>query len=73
MLEKFPSDKANGTKYALIFLSRAPTHRSFTFNLLFLHELKQKVCLSIFESVLLLLKFTFLFNKMHGLFNFKTS
>ena len=32
MLKTFPSDKINVTKYALFFLSRAPTHHSFTFN-----------------------------------------
>ena len=31
------------TKTALLFLSRAPTHHSFTFNLGFLYELKYKV------------------------------
>ena len=46
MLKKFPSDKINGTKNALFFLSRAPTHHSFTFNLRFLYELKHKVRLS---------------------------
>ena len=46
MLKKIPSDKINGTKNALFFLSRAPTHHSFTFNLRFLYELKHKVCLS---------------------------
>ena len=40
MLKKFPSDKINVTKNALIFLSRAPTHPSFTFKLQFLYELK---------------------------------
>ena len=30
----------NGTKNALIFLSRVPIHCSFTFNLLFLYEHK---------------------------------
>ena len=44
MLKKFPSDKINGTKNA--FLSRGPTHHSFTFNLGFLYELKRKVRLS---------------------------
>ena len=34
MLKKFPLDKIIGTKYVL-FLSRAPTHHSFTFNILF--------------------------------------
>ena len=46
MLEKSPSDKINGTKNALFFPSRAPTHHSFTFNLRFLYELKHKVRLS---------------------------
>ena len=32
MLNKFPSDKMNDTKNAHFFLSRAPTHHSFTFN-----------------------------------------
>ena len=43
MLKKIRSDKINGTKNALFFLSRAPTHHSFTFNLQFLYELKHKV------------------------------
>ena len=52
MLKKIPSDKINGTKNVLFFLSRAPTlfflsrnptHNSFTFNLRFLYELKHKV------------------------------
>ena len=30
MLNKFPSDKINGTKNTLYFLSRAPTHHGFT-------------------------------------------
>ena len=38
--------KINVTKNALFFLSRAPTHHSFTFNLQFLYELKHKVHLS---------------------------
>ena len=46
MLKNFPSDKINGTKNVLFFLSRAPTHQSFTFNLRFLSELKHKVRLS---------------------------
>ena len=32
----------NGTKNPLFFLSWAPTHHSFTFNLPFLYELKHK-------------------------------
>ena len=80
MLKKIPSDKINGTKNALFFLSRAPTHHSFTFNLRFLYELKHKVRLYktvrgifIFDSVLFLLKFIFLFNKMHVPFDVETS
>ena len=80
MLKKFPLDKINGTKDALFFLSRAPTHHSFTFNLRFLYELKHKVRLSktvrrisIFDYVSFLLKFIFLFKKLLGLFDFKTS
>ena len=46
MLKNIPSDKINGTKNALFFLSRAPTHHGFTFNLRFLYELKHKACLS---------------------------
>ena len=80
MLKNFPSDKINGTKNAFFFLSRIPTHHSFTFNLRFLYELKHKVRLSktvvgfsIFDSVSFLLKFIFLFNKIHEPFDFKTS
>ena len=46
MLKKIPSDKINGTKNAIFFLSRAPTHHSSTFNSQFLYELKHKVRLS---------------------------
>ena len=46
MLKKFHSDKINGTKNVFFFLSRAPPHHSFTFNLRFLYELKHKVRLS---------------------------
>ena len=80
MLKKLPSEKMNGTKNAFFFLSRAPTHQSFTFNLQFLHELKLKVgpCksvfgFSIFDLVSFLLKFIFLFNKKYRLFDFKAS
>ena len=43
MFKKIHSDKIDSRKNALFFLSRAPTHRSFTFNLQFLYELKRKV------------------------------
>ena len=35
--------KKNGAKNALFFLSQAPTHHSYTFNLRFLYQLKHKV------------------------------
>ena len=79
MLNKFISDKINGTKNAPFFRSRALTRHSSTFNLRFLHELTHKVCLSktaygIFQLRfrLFLLKFMFLFNKLYELFVFKT-
>ena len=31
--KEFPSTKVNSTKNAFFFLSQAPTHQSFTFNL----------------------------------------
>ena len=81
ILKKLLSDKINGTKNALIFLSRAPTHHSFTFNLRFLYKLKHKVRLS--ETVcgnfhfrfrsIFMWKFIFFLNKMLGLFDFKMS
>ena len=46
MLKKRPSDKIARAKNTLFFLSRAPTHRSFTFILRYLHELKRKVLVS---------------------------
>ena len=80
MLKKSPSDKINSAKNDHFFLSRAPTHHSFTFNFQFFYETKQKIRLfetlmgfSILDFVSFLSKFIFLFNKMHGLFNFKTS
>ena len=80
MSKKFPPDKINFTKNVLFILSRATTHQSFTFNSRFLHELKNKIHFSkmcvgfyIFNSVSFLSKFIVLFNKKHGLFEFKTS
>ena len=46
MLKKIPLDKINGTKNAAFFLSRAPAHHSFTFNLRFLYEVNHKLRLS---------------------------
>ena len=79
MLKSFPSGKMNNTKNVLFFLSQAPAHHSYTFNLRFLYEMKHKVSLSkiewnfhFFDSALFLLKIIFLLNKMYGLFHFKT-
>ena len=80
ILKRFSSDKINATKNVLFFLSRALTHHSFTFNLQVLYDLILKFlnCLklsgrfSTLDSVSFILKFIFLFNKMHGLFDFKT-
>ena len=76
MLKKIPSDKINGTK-------NTPTHHSFTLNLRFLYELMCKVRL--FKTLCGIFHFRFrsvfiktfvkifLFNKMQGLSDFKTS
>ena len=42
-LKKISSDETNVTKNVFFFLSRAPTHPSFTFKLRFFYELKHKV------------------------------
>ena len=63
MLKIFPLDKLNVAKNALSFLLRAPTHRSFTFILRFLFELKDKVRLS--KSVCGIFNFQFLFVKVY--------
>ena len=65
MLKKFASDKINGTKNALLFLSQAPTHRSFTFNLRFLYELKHRVRLSNTVSDIFYSQFRFAFIKVY--------
>ena len=46
MLNKFPSNKINVTKNALLSLSQTPNHLGFTFSLRLLYELKHKVILS---------------------------
>ena len=80
--KNIPSDKINvGKNILFFFLSRASTHNSFTFNLLFLYELRHKVhhfseifyvvFYFWFSLVSFLLKFTFFFTKKHGLFYFK--
>ena len=64
-LIKIHSDKTNGTKNALFFLSRAPTHHSFTFNLRFLYELKHKVRLSKIVCGIFHFRFRFVFIKVY--------
>ena len=64
MLKKFPSDKTNSTENILFFLSRAPTHHSFAFNLQFLYELKPKVHLSKTVCGILLFRLRFIFIKI---------
>ena len=65
MLKKFPSEKINGTKNALFFLSRVPIHHSFTFNLRFLYELKHKVRLSNTVCGIFHFRFLFVFIKVY--------
>ena len=65
MLKKSPSDKINGTKNALFFLSRALTQLSFTFNLPFLYELKHKVRLSKTVCGIFHFRFRFIFIKVY--------
>ena len=64
--------KINGTKIALFFLSRAPTHHSFTFSLGLLYEMKHKVRFSKTISRIFHFRFCFVFIT-HGLFDLKTS
>ena len=61
----FPSDKINGTKNTRFFLSRAPTHHSFTLDLQFLYEQKHKVCLSKTVCVIFHFQFRFVFIKFY--------
>ena len=65
MSKEFPSDKINGTKNALFFLSRAPTHQSFTFDLQFLYELKLQVRLSKTVCGIFHFQFRFIFIKVY--------
>ena len=62
MVKKIPSD---GTKHALFFLLRAPTHYHFTFNSQFLLELNQKVCLSKTVCGIFHFQFRFVFIKVY--------
>ena len=65
MLKKFPSDKIKDTKNVLFFLSRVPTHHSFTFNLRFLYELNHKVRLSKTVCEIFHFRFRFVFIKVY--------
>ena len=65
MLKKLPPDKIRGTKNALFFLSRAPTHHGFTFNLQFLYELKHKVRLCKTVGRIFHFLFRFIFIKVY--------
>ena len=79
MSKKFPSDKINGTKNALFFLLRPwliavlllICDSYMSWSTMFV-SLKLSVGFSIFNLVSFLSTFLFLFNKLHGLFDFKT-
>ena len=78
MFKKIPSDKLNDTKMPLFFFRKL---QLITVSLLICNfymswstkfvSLNPCVEFSIFDSVSFLLKFIFLFNKMHRLFDFK--
>ena len=75
MLKKFYSDKINDTKNALlnfmaVLLLIRDSYMSWSTRFV---SLKLCVAFYISESVSFLLKFIFLFSKMHRLFYFKTS
>ena len=70
-VKNIPFGQNKRTKNVLFFLSRAPTHHSFTFNLRFNYELKHKVRLSKTVCGIFHFRFRFvfikvyIFNKMH--------
>ena len=68
MFKKFVSDKINGTKKAPFFLSRAPTHHSFNFNLRLLYKLKHKVRLSKTLCEIFHFRFRLVFIKVYTFF-----
>ena len=80
MLKKVPQDKINITKNAIFILHEfqlikvllliCDSYMSWSTRSV---SLKPCVEFSIFDSVLFLLKFIFLFNEMNGVFDFKTS
>ena len=78
-LKQFPSDKINGTngtflfrelQFIVVLLLICDSYMSLSTRFV---SLKLCVGFSIFNSVSLLLKLIFFSNKMHGLFDFKTS
>ena len=71
MLREFPSDKIEGTKNALFFLSRAPAHHSSTFHLQFLYELRYKVRLYKTMCGIFDIRFHFVFIKVYIYILFK--
>ena len=60
-------DKINGRKNVLLFLSRAPTHHSFIFNLRLLYELKYKARFSKTVCEIFHFQFCFVFIKVYTL------
>ena len=66
ILKKILSDKINGTKNALFFPSRDPTHHSFALNFRFLYELKHKICLSKSVCGIFQFQFRFVFIKVYN-------
>ena len=66
MLKKCPADNINSTKNVLFFLSRAPTHHSFTFNSHFLYELKHKIHLSETACGIFHFRFRLVFIKIYN-------
>ena len=64
-VKEIRSDKINSRKNALLFLSQAPTHHSFIFNLRFLYELKHKVRLSKTMCGIFLFRFRSVFIKVY--------
>ena len=78
--KKIPMDKMNVTKIHSFFFHELQLitvllliRNSYTSQSTRFISLKLFIGFSIFGSVPFLLKFTFLFNKKHGLFDFKTS
>ena len=65
MLKKNFFGQRNRTKNPFFFLSRAPTHHSFTFNLRFVYELKHKVRLSKAEYGIFHFRFRSVFIKVY--------